>query len=409
MTVFVDPPTWPGHGRLWSHLISDTSYAELHAFAASVGIPLRAFERDHYDVIADRYAMVVAAGARPATSREIVTMLHLAGLRRRRRSVLAPPQGRVWPRSLVEGDLVAVVTPSGPVDPDRLARGIAAVESWGLRVRQQTRALAEYEPLSYLAADDAGRSQDLERAWTDSDVSAVWTARGGYGVQRILDRLDWDRLREAGPKHLIGFSDVTALHTRLGRELGQVTVHGPALGSVEQLHDAASVTALRSMIMGRPEAGAVLATGRGAVPGAARGRLVGGNLSLLASDVGVEPPPEVPSIVVLEDVGEDGYRIDRMLTQLLRSRWFAQVSGVVVGEFSPVTESRGGRAVRVPARSETPGLTAAVIADRLTGLGIPVITDVAVGHGVGNLALPLGAAVALDAGPPGTPAILRLV
>ena len=89
MTVYIDPPTWPGHGRLWSHLVSDTSYDELHAFAAELGIPRRAFERDHYDVVAERAALAVAAGARPATSREIVARLHAAGLRRRKVSRLA--------------------------------------------------------------------------------------------------------------------------------------------------------------------------------------------------------------------------------------------------------------------------------------------------------------------------------
>ena len=90
MTVYIDLPTWPGHGRLWSHLVSDTSYAELHEFAAQLGIPRRAFEGDHYDVIAERYAGAVAAGARPVSTREIVLRLHASGLRRRRRSRLAP-------------------------------------------------------------------------------------------------------------------------------------------------------------------------------------------------------------------------------------------------------------------------------------------------------------------------------
>ncbi len=89
MTVYIDPPTWPGHGRLWSHLVSDTSYEELHDFAARLGIPPRAFERDHYDVVAERYAAAVAAGARPVATREIVARLHAAGLRRRKVSRLA--------------------------------------------------------------------------------------------------------------------------------------------------------------------------------------------------------------------------------------------------------------------------------------------------------------------------------
>ena len=84
MAIFIDPPTWPGHGRLWSHLISDTSYEELHAFAARLGVPPRAFERDHYDLVADRFDSALAAGAVVVPSREIVARLHAAGLRRRK-------------------------------------------------------------------------------------------------------------------------------------------------------------------------------------------------------------------------------------------------------------------------------------------------------------------------------------
>jgi hypothetical protein len=89
VTILVDPPTWPGHGRLWSHLVSDTSYEELHAFAARVGLPRRAFERDHYDVIAERFDDVLAAGAQLVSSREIVARLRAAGLRQRKVSRLA--------------------------------------------------------------------------------------------------------------------------------------------------------------------------------------------------------------------------------------------------------------------------------------------------------------------------------
>ncbi|WP_052848608.1 DUF4031 domain-containing protein [Streptomyces avicenniae] len=90
MTVYIDPPTWPGHGRLWSHLVSDASYGELHAFAARLGAPPRAFERDHYDIPADRYGDALRLGAVPASSRELVVRLTAAGLRRRKRHSANP-------------------------------------------------------------------------------------------------------------------------------------------------------------------------------------------------------------------------------------------------------------------------------------------------------------------------------
>ena len=108
-----------------------------------------------------------------------------------------------------------------------------------------------HDHLGYLAGDDRLRAADFVAAWTDPDTAAVWAARGGYGAQRMVDLLDFDLLRAAGPKHLVGFSDITALHSRLGRELGQVTVHGPVAGSVEQLSDEPTGRSLRQLIMDR--------------------------------------------------------------------------------------------------------------------------------------------------------------
>ncbi len=86
MTIYIDPPVWPGHGHLWSHLVSDVSYEELHSFAGELGVPRRAFERDHYDIPSHRYGDVVAAGAMEVSSREVVRLLHGAGLRRRKKA-----------------------------------------------------------------------------------------------------------------------------------------------------------------------------------------------------------------------------------------------------------------------------------------------------------------------------------
>lgn len=291
---------------------------------------------------------------------------------------------RVWPALLVPGSVVRVVAPAGPVDRGRLAEGTEIIASRGLTVELGEQVLAEDDRLPYLAGADALRAADLTAAWTDPGVAAVWAARGGYGSQRMLDLLDWPRLRAAGPKHLIGFSDVTALHGRLGRELEQITVHGPGVTALSQLRDASTAESLRQLLLAPPTPGTVLAEGRTLVGGEAVGRLWGGNLTLLAADVGVEPAPADDVILVIEDVAEPAYRVDRALTQLLRAGWLDRVRGVLVGDLG--TPPAGG--------------WPSVIADRMGGLRVPVVADIPVGHGDRNLALPLGAQVRLDTSGP---------
>ena len=289
--------------------------------------------------------------------------------------------GRCWPSPLRAGDVVSVVAPSGPYDRDRVRQGVNILRSWGLDVHYGDRPAGPDHRLSYISADDQSRADDFVAAWCSPDTGAVWAARGGYGAQRMIDRIDFEALRAAGLKHLIGFSDITALHARIGRELRSVTIHGPVVGSVDQLGDPPSVAALQKLILAPAEPGMLLARGQRVVAGTATGRLWGGNLSLLASDVGIEPPPDEPGILVIEDIREDSYRIDRMLTQLARAGWLDQVVGVVIGQFegNPTSE-----------------LLEHVVADRLAALGVPVVSGLEVGHGERNLALPLGAQVRLS-------------
>lgn len=386
MTLLIDPPGSPGHGRLWSHLASDTSFEELHAFAARLGIPRRGFDRDHYDIPAERYHEVVAAGATPVPSRELVDRLVRAGLRRRRTVTPAPRRpGRplLRPPRLRPGDTVAVVAPSGPVQPQRLEAGVAVLESWGLSVRVMPGVLGRHDPLGYLSGPDDVRAAELVDAWTDPDVRAVFCARGGYGAQRLLDLLDWSALASVGPKVLVGFSDVTALHQAFGARLGLSTVHGPVVTSLGAGSDEAR-RHLRTLLFEperleglTPEPVPVL------VPGRASGVLAGGTVTLLAASAGT--PDVVPArgaVVVLEDVGEQPYRLDRSLTQLLRTGWFEGVRGVALGAF---TGCGSDRAVRD------------VLLDRLGPLGVPVLCGLPVGHVPDNRALPLGVPATLDA------------
>ena len=387
MTLLIDPPNSPGHGRMWSHLASDASFEELHAFARTLGIPPRGFDRDHYDIPADRYDDVVAAGAVPVTSRELIGRLTEAGLRRRKGDVLRPrPAGRPLVRAprLSPGSTVAVVSPAGPVPEDRLDRGLAVLRSWGFEIRELPHVRGRLGEAGYLAGTDADRAADLMRAWGDEEVAAVVCARGGYGTQRLVDLLDWSALAAAGPKVLVGFSDITALHQVFAARLGLSTIHGPVVTSLGAGDDA-SRDHLRRTLM-EPESALSLTPEPvpSLFPGRAEGVLVGGNVALLAAELGT--PTSVPAfgaVAVLEDVNEDVYRLDRMLTHLLRAGWFDGVRGIALGQF----DGCGGH-----------DAVQALVEDRLVPLGVPMLWDVPVGHGGTNLAFPLGVPAVLDAG-----------
>jgi muramoyltetrapeptide carboxypeptidase len=387
VTLLIDPPNSPGHGRLWSHLASDASYAELHRFAQSLGIPQRGFDRDHYDIPAERYDSVVAAGAVPVSSRELIARLKQAGLRRRKAETLGPKRpGRSLIRAgrLQSGDRVAVVAPAGPVPAHRLEGGLAVLASWGLDVTVMEHARGVHERFGYLAADDAARADDLMRAWCDPAVRAVLCARGGYGVQRMADLLDWQALADAGPKVLVGFSDVTALHQAFAARLGLSTIHGPVVASLGD-GDEESRAWLRSMLF-EPVAGTSLTPSPALplVPGRAEGVLVGGNVALLAAEVGTRNSvAAAESIVVLEEIGEEVYRLDRLLTQLLRTGWFDRARGIVLGDFTDCA---------------TPEAVQDLVMDRLAPLGVPMVWGMRVGHEPRNLAFPFGVPAVLDAG-----------
>lgn len=288
------------------------------------------------------------------------------------------PDEWVRPARLREGDRVRIVAPSGPVDADRLAAGCDTLRRLGLEVE-----LADHvrDRTGFLAGADADRAHDLQRAWCDPDVRAVLCARGGYGAMRVLARLDWTALRAARPKILFGSSDVTALHAAFGRRLGVTTGFGPMVAGALAEPTPVEIDHLRAALFGLPapvRAAATYAAGR------ARGRLVGGNLALLASLTGTPfaPPAARGRIVVLEDVDEAPYRVDRMLTQLLLAGWFDGVAGVVLGSWT----SCGPEAE-----------VEAVLRDRLEPLGVPIVAGVALGHGRPQLTIELGGLVELDA------------
>lgn len=236
----------------------------------------------------------------------------------------------------------------------------------------------------YLAGEDAHRLAAFQALLEDPEVDVLMAARGGYGLHRIIDQIDPERVARAA-KPIVGFSDITALHL-LCQKAGFSTIHGPVITQLGELPEEAK-SALGLALAGRSSELVYRASGPSIQPGTARGPLIGGCLSVIAPLVGT---PFLPSfdgaILLLEDVGEATYRIDRLLTHLHLAGVFRAVAGIALGEFIGCE----------PRRPEEQSLTE-VFADRFLDLPVPVLSGLPFGHGRNNLAVPLGATVVLDA------------
>ncbi|MDO0937876.1 LD-carboxypeptidase [Streptomyces sp. DG2A-72] len=288
------------------------------------------------------------------------------------------------PPRLAPGARVAVVAPSGPVAEERLQAGLDVLRGWDLEPVVAPHVLDRHGELDYLAGTDAHRAADLQNAWCDPSVDAVLCARGGYGVLRMVDLLDWDTMRTAGPKVFVGFSDITALHEAFATRLGLVTLYGPTAAGVDFTKNTRAQEHLRATLFAPETVRTIESRGSALVPGRARGVTYGGCLCLLVSDLG-SPHARTDArggLLMIEDVGEQPYRIDRMLTQLLRAERLDGVTGIALGSWN---ECGAYDALR------------AVFADRLGGLGIPVVEEFGFGHCDGALTIPFGLEAELDA------------
>jgi muramoyltetrapeptide carboxypeptidase len=303
------------------------------------------------------------------------------------RPVTAVPLARtqaVRPPALRPGDRVMLVSPSGPTAPERVARGLELLTGWGLRPVLATNAYARQ---GYLAGSDELRAADVNAAFADPDVRGILCTRGGYGAQRMVDAIDMAAVR-ADPKVVAGFSDITALQFALWRGARLATVHGPGAAWLDRRTPPESAESLRRALMTtEPATVTRLPTEETApvlVPGTASGPLIGGNLCLVVSSLGTPDMPDLTdAILLIEDIEEPPYKVDRMLTQLRRSGALAGVAGVAVGQF---TNCADDWAVSV----------ADVIAERLGDLGVPVLGGLPIGHGHGQLTVAVGTPATLD-------------
>jgi muramoyltetrapeptide carboxypeptidase len=318
------------------------------------------------------------------------------------------------PARLRPGSRVAVVAPSGRVNPELREKGCAILAGWGLDVQVGPHALAAHPSLSYLAGTDDGRAADLERAWLDPRTEAVLCARGGYGAQRIVDRLDWAAMAAVPPKIFTGFSDVTALHEAFARRLGLATLHAPNIWGEGFTEFPEAQEALRQALFepGGPDGGTLTSAAASdgtarLAPGRGAGVTAGGNLSMLVSGLGTPDGRQrgpaagdagaaegaaatgdatggggfAGCIVLLEDVNEECYRLDRMLTQLLRSGALDGLAGVALGTW---------------VGCGPPERVRQVLTDRLGALGVPVVWGFRFGHAAPQPTVPLGVPAELD-------------
>ena len=288
-----------------------------------------------------------------------------------------------WP-ALPRGSLIGVVAPAGPVEAERLPQVAALYARFGYRCRIYPGCA---QRTGYLAGPDDVRLADLHAALADDEVAALHAVRGGYGCMRLLDRIDTALLR-ARPKLLIGYSDLTALHA-LWALHGLASLHAPMPASDMVLPGReADCDALFALLQGGLRIGDVLATRLEAVdlhvPGRAEGRLIGGNLSLVAALVGTPWAWQAQgAILFLEDVNEDLYRVDRMLTQLRLAGVMDAVAGFVLGSFTEATAPEA--------------LLHELLVPLCRASAKPLLAGWPSGHGTPNRPLPLGVRVMLDA------------
>ena len=287
--------------------------------------------------------------------------------------------GEVAP--LVEGARVALVAPSGLLrETAHVDRAVANAESLGWIPVLGKHVSATH---AYFAGTDEERTHDLNAALRDDSIDGVWCVRGGYGAMRLLDDIDYEAL-ERRPRPLIGFSDITALHAAIHRRCGIVTFHGPTARG--ELTDFSRRHLVRAVIdqtdsCGTAENGRVLRSGR------AEGRLAGGNLALVASLVGTRWAVDLDgAILVLEDIDEAVYRVDRMMRQLLLAGALERCAGIVAGDFRP------------PAgETEVDNRTVDdVIGEAADAAGIPCFAGAPFGHIDDQWTIPLGAHAVMD-------------
>lgn len=293
----------------------------------------------------------------------------------------------IWPKPLQKGSVVGVVAPASPPNPDALEEGLRQLEEWGLKpvVGSSCKKVR-----GYLAGEDRERAADLNRMFASEEIDAIWCSNGGYGTPRILEYLDYELVRKK-PKLFIGYSDITAIHLAFNQLCSLITIHGPMVATeLGRRPDNYTESNLKEIIFGKWKGRALKnPSGRELsylVEGKGKGKLTGGNLSLIAATIGSKYEIDTNGkVLFLEEIDEKPYRIDRMLAQLKNAGKLKNLAGVIFGDFTSCDPDR------LPSLS-----ISEIITDYFGAADYPVITGLRCGHGKQTMTIPLGAEIAID-------------
>jgi muramoyltetrapeptide carboxypeptidase len=288
----------------------------------------------------------------------------------------------IRPPRLHPGDRVRVVAASGPVNRERFEAGVQALQGhYELSFDEESL----FARSGFLAGADDHRLEAINTAISDPDCHAVFLARGGYGLTRILHGIDHISLR-THPKPIVGYSDVTALLS-VCAHAGVAAIHGPMISDFALLEDRDRASLIN--LLENPTPGVLLSDLDELVPGQAQGPLLGGNLEVLSRLLGTPLQPDFRGAVLfLEEIGELPYRVDRLLTHLEAAGVFDSVAGIVIGDFTDCDEIEEGE-IKLPTSLE-------VLNERLGRLQVPVVLNGGFGHGERKASLPYGVPVQLD-------------
>ncbi|WP_238320930.1 S66 peptidase family protein [Neotamlana nanhaiensis] len=288
------------------------------------------------------------------------------------------------PPYLKPGDTVAIVAPSGILKnrEKELQQAQDLMKSWGLHTVIGKHVFSK---ANHFAGTDDERCEDLQKAMDDPKISAIWCARGGYGTVRVLDKLNWTKFK-ANPKWLIGYSDITALHSQIHNE-GVETIHAMMCTSMRDdlTEIAETVSTFKDALFGNSLKYTLNGSAYNKV-GSARGQLVGGNLTLIHTMLGSNTSIDTSGkILFIEEIGEYKYHIDRMLQSMKRAGYFDNCTGVIVGDMSKMR------------KNTTPWGTSIeqLILDALSDYDFPIAFNMPAGHEKDNRALVLGRTVEL--------------